>query len=514
MADWNLENAAHLLRRAAFGGTPEQIRDFFDRHDSVAEAVEELVNFKRSKSRPPKGGDDFYWGVRKQQTWWLKRMLKAKRPGDGLRENLVLFWHNHLACGHNKQPTTAYMAAQNRLFRIFARGNFKQLMREFNRDGANLYYLDGILNEASQDGIHVNVNENFGRELMELFTLGVKEIQADGRDDPLLPTYTEADVHNLARACTGWVEVDKKGVGEWLQEYWDGGQYDDDGDDLPDPMTIFGVTRNDFRIDESVDGLDNDVLTLIFDRTDTAGNSQVGMFLARKFWTWFAYPAPATDLPLPYGDIYNLYAEFAGVFEQSGWEVTDLLRAMFNHDEFYSDRAKSRTIRNPVDFAIQSLRAFRIKGSAKHVGDHWELMADQITNMGMELFEPPNVAGWPGGERWVTTGTLLSRADFARILADADGGSMRLRLREIENLPLGNGSADPGAVVDALLAQLGLDVGPAQVSAAQRQIMIDFATDNGASPTLDLSHEYTDDAYEKVRGLVALLLQSPEYQII
>ncbi len=507
MAVWNYDNAAHLLRRTAFGGTPEQIDSFFRAHSSVEEAVGNLLSFRTKKSRPPRGGRDEREAVRKQQTWWLRRMLAAKRPGDALRENLVLFWHNHLASGHSKQPQTSYMAAQNRLFRINARGNFRNLIREFNRDAANLYYLDGIINYASSDGINVNANENFAREIMELFTLGVKQVAADGSDDPALPNYSEADVHNLARACTGWVEVDRKGVGQWVQDAWDGGLYDDDGDGQPDPMTIFGVTRSDFRIDEAVAGAPNDVLELILSRRDWQGQSVAGVFLARKFWTWFAYPPPEAGMK-------SMLNGFAGVFETSGWNVTELLRAMFTHDAFYSDSAKSRTIRNPVDFVVQSLRAFRIRGNAKYVGDARHLLAEMVADMGMELFEPPNVAGWPGGQRWITTGTLLNRIAFARYLSESDFGSMRLRLKNIKSLPLGDAAADPAVVVDVILRQLGLDSGPSALSAAQRDILVDFANGGNPAATLDLSDEYTADAINIVRGVIGLALQSAEYQVV
>lgn len=155
---WNYENAAHLLRRAAFGGTPSEIQSFLDRFASVEEAVDYLVSFRLKAQKLPKGGNSFYEAKRKQQTKWLKLMLKASNPQDALREKMTLFWHHHLASGQSKQPDPSYMALQNLLFRVYARGNFKDLMREYNRDPANLYYLDGIVNYASNDGVHVNAN--------------------------------------------------------------------------------------------------------------------------------------------------------------------------------------------------------------------------------------------------------------------------------------------------------------------------------------------------------------------
>src|SRR5437016_10736501 len=148
---WDLENAAHLLRRVAFGGTPEQIQAFYDRHTDVAGAVAELLSFGPSSRQPPGSKDVTDDGRLKMQRWWLKQMGKAPTPAIACREKLVLFWHNHLASGASKQPTLKYMSYQNGLFRDFAQGNFKDLVRAFNRDLANLYYLDGHFNVASTD---------------------------------------------------------------------------------------------------------------------------------------------------------------------------------------------------------------------------------------------------------------------------------------------------------------------------------------------------------------------------
>jgi uncharacterized protein (DUF1800 family) len=504
MAVWNYDNAAHLLRRAAFGGTPDETQEFLSRHGSVASAVDELLGFQPSNKKPPGGRfvDDFR--RLKMQRWWLKMMSRTQTPADACREKLVLFLHGHLASGASKQPAIKYMSFQNRLFRRNARGNFRDLIREFNRDPANLYYLDGIVNFASNDGVHVNANENFGRELLELFTLGVFEMKSDGSPDPTKPNYTEDDVHQLARACTGWTDI-VHNVGVWNEDDWDGGRYNDNGDDGPDPVIIFGVENDDFRIDEAVAGEPNDVLELIFGLTDAGGNNKVGLFLARKLWTFFAYPPPAPGLKA-------LLAGFAATFAAADFELTPLLKAMWTHDEFYSTAAKTRTVKNPVDFAVGAIRALGVRsGDGKYVGNADRELGEQIARMGMNLFEPPNVAGWPGGLAWINSGTLLARLEFAKDLAAADFGHHRVSLAQIAGLPLGDSSADPGDVVDAILAQLGLDQGPLALTSAQRATLIAYATSGG--PTLDLSNEFTEDAVTRVRGLISLALQAAENQV-
>lgn len=511
--DWNLENAAHLLRRAAFGGTPTQIQEFAGRHTSVGSAVEELLSYSPSGRKPPGPRDVDAFGRLKMQRWWFKRMVNAKTPAVACLEKLVLFLHNHLASGASKQPTLKYMSFQNALFRSFASrredpgDNFRELVRAFNADPANLYYLDGITNFAStdedptHDPRYATPNENWGRELMELFTLGVFELNADGTPNPTRPTYTESDVHNVSRASSGWTEISGR-TGIWHDYDWDGGQYDDDADGDADTMVIFGQSSDNFRIDAGIAGTNDDILKLIFERVDTSGNNQVGMFLSKKLWTWYAYPPPTPN---------GLFAGFAATFAASDFNLTSLLTAMWTHDEFYSPAAKSRAIKTPVDFIVQSMRAFGIKTNGKEVGQRE--LGNHARVMGMNLFEPPNVAGWPGGLTWINAGTLLDRAEFARRLAASDSGRNRLELDRINGLPLGNAQADAGDVVDALLAQLGLDVGPAALSGAQRDILIDYATDGSPGATLDLSNNETSDARVKVRGVISLALQCAESQV-
>lgn len=511
MATWNYDNAAHLLRRAAFGGTPQQIQAFLDRHASVTSAVDELLSFPPVLAKPPGAGfsDRAFRGM---QGWWLARMVGAKTPADACREKLTLFWHSMLVSGASKQPDLKYMSNQNGLFRLHARKNFRTLIREFNRDPANLYYLDGIGNVASNDGVHVTVNENFSRESLELFTLGIFQFKSDGAPDPTKPNYSEQDVHQLARAVSGWTSI-KGPLGVWHDYDWDGGQYDDNGDDVPDDITIFGVTNNNFRIDNAVAGTDNDVLKLIFARTDWEGMNQVGLFLSRKLWIWYAYSPPVAGLK-------TIFNSFATTLASNDFELTPLLRALWTHDEFYSDRAKSRTVKNPTDFIAQAFTSFNGKNVNNFGSRGSSELGGRLEEMGMNLFEPPSVGGWPGGLAWINTGSLLTRADFAEALAtDTRGPS--IRLKDIAGL-LGSATADPAVVVDQVLAQLGLNA--AQVgttppnprtalNANQRTALIDYLTDNGANPTLNLSKDTNYDAVVKVRGLISLALQTAENQI-
>jgi|GEM_PF-668662 len=521
MAVWNLENAAHLLRRAGFGGTPEAIQDFFDDHTTVESAVDELLSFKAKRSKPPAKKDDSDETLLKMQRWWLKHMLKTRRPGDAVREKLVLFLHDHLVSGACKLDEYRWLSYQNRLFRNIGGGSFKDLIREFNRDPANLIYLDGVINKKN------NVNENWGREVMELFCLGVSQIGDDGTLDPAFPNYSESDVHNLARASSGWTGdfVNDKGQyhGTFVLSKYDA----NNNPKNPAPIQLFddgfggfAYSGQNLRFEESVAGTADDALKYIFEKTDRDGNNQVGMFLANKLWTWYAFPPPSANfaaLGSVYPNMRALFAEFAAQFADAAtpgqFDIKRLLRAIWTSEEFYSDEAKSRAVKNPSDYVVQALKSFAVKGNAKEIGDSRRELGESVSRMGMTLFEPPNVAGWPGGLEWINAGTLLERMEFAKNFAAADFGSMRIRFRKVGKIKplIGNPAVPVETVVDALIAQGGFDTGPTAFSASQRDALISYA--GGTGSTLDLTDEYTADVTTKVRGVIALLYQTAESHI-
>jgi len=511
MAVWNRENADHLLRRAGFGGTPQNVDKFFASYSSVEEAVADIIAFPTKKNSPPRRKDVTDKSLQKMWRWWLKRMIKSKKPADAVREKLVLFFHNFLVSGIGKQPELRTLSWQNRRFRINCNGNFKALIREMNRDPANLFYLDGILNAATQDGIHASPNENWGRELMELFTLGPFEMAADGLDDPALPNYDENDVHALARVSTGWLDIDvKQETGVFVLDGWDGGAYSDTADSTPDDIVLFGQVANSWRFDEPYVTANpgDDVLTHIMDeKFNAGGHNQCAMFVARKVWEWYAYPAPVPGLRATLEPI-------ADNFFASGYEMQTLLFDVFTNDEFYSITAKTRTVTNPTDFVVQALRRLGVRSNAKYVGEADAELGELVSQMGMTLFNPPNVAGWPGGLNWITSGTLLKRLDFAKLLAAADFGSSRIKFRKFhDGFPLGQAAVPVADVVDAVLVQLGMDQGAMALLQTQKDVLVAYASDDGATTTLDLSDEFTNDMTVKVRGVIALALQSAENQV-
>jgi uncharacterized protein (DUF1800 family) len=378
---WNYAAAAHLLNRAGFGGSPAEI-------DKLAalgpeKAVDSLINFETvpdTTSNPEWAKVDpdrfeKYKAIRdatpeqKQQLrreamrdernelqelrqWWLQRMATGPRP---LQEKLVLFWHGHFATSAQKVKDAFLMWKQNDVFRRHAAGDWLTLLTAVSKDPAMLRWLD----QAQSRKQHPN--ENFAREVMELFTLG------EGH-------YTEKDITEAARAFTGW-SYDRLN-----QEFNYRRNQHDDG-----AKTIFGKTGN-FAGD--------DVLKMI------VAHPQAAPFICRKLWTFFASENPSEQL------VSALAAGFRG----NRLQFKPLLRAMFHSEEFYSPEVMRQQVKSPVQWLISGVRMLERDLPPA------ELSANALRQLGQDLLLPPNVKGWDGGLSWITTSNLLNRYNYAGYL--------------------------------------------------------------------------------------------------
>jgi uncharacterized protein (DUF1800 family) len=309
--------------------------------------------------------------------WWLREMLTTPSP---LTEKMTLFWHNHFATSQRKVRFTAFMYRQNTTLRKYALGNFGTLLHEMARDPAMLIYLDSVNNRKEQP------NENFAREVMELFTLG------EGH-------YSERDIKEVARAFTGW-SVDRE-TGQFMFRR---GAHDY-GD-----KTIFGKTGN-FEGDQVID--------LLLAKPETA------QFITRKLWREFVSPTPDE------AEVTRM----AAIFKDSGYNVAKLMRTMLTSDAFYADGNRAALIKSPVEFVVGTLKTFDIEAA--------NLRPFALTSavLGQNLFAPPNVKGWPGGENWINTATLLQRKQMVdRLFRNED--RMETALRSMDDMAARNG--DPG----------------------------------------------------------------------
>jgi uncharacterized protein (DUF1800 family) len=459
MVDWNEENAAHLLSRVAFGGKPQEVARYAKRTQIACVAI--LLRPKPSRAKGPGVDDKDKDSLIKLSQWWAKRM--ATQSSRRVHEKMALFWHDHFATQYSVVKNVRQMSLQNRTFREFGMGSFRGLCRELIRDPAMLVFLDGKDNKAS------NLNENYGREIMELFVLGEADHNGVGN-------YTQSDVQEISRALTGY-RIDGD-IGVLKNSRFDNGD-----------KTLFAGTSHEATGNLGVEDpsgnlfpAGTNVIDILFTHRDSDGALTMPRFLGRKLWEYFAYPDP---------DI-ALIDEITANFIAGGFIIEDLLRSIFMHDEFYSDAAKSNSVRNPVEYAISSIRALEARGNLKELPFHFD-------EMGMTLFEPPSVNGWPQGLPWLSSGQFLARLDFAQ--ACASGRTNTLKLIPKKLVP--KNATTASEVVDGILHRLQIQN---SIPSDARQALIDY---------FDGETDFKDPIVleTKVRGAVALALQLPEVQV-
>jgi uncharacterized protein (DUF1800 family) len=363
---------AHLYRRAGFGARPAQL-DAATRRGYAA-TVERLLDFgapdpAAAAVRPPElplvpqPGKDADQAARQRARaaareqgtrlalWWLRRMAAADNP---LREKLTLFWHGHFATSIQKVRQARFMYQQNELLRRAGAGPVEALTLAIAKDPAMLIWLDGNLNRKQSP------NENFARELMELFTLGVGN-------------YTEADVKALARAFTGWRVRRASGEVRFVPALHDQGA-----------KTVLGHTA------------DLDAASAV---ALVTGQPVAARFLAARMWSFFAMPVGADD-PV----VAPLAAAYAR--ERTGGA---LLRAVLLADGFTGQAVRAGLVKTPIEYVAGSLRALRLEPQARHVS--------LLRRLGQVPFAPPSVGGWPANAAWLTTASSQIRYQFARAAA-------------------------------------------------------------------------------------------------
>jgi Protein of unknown function (DUF1800) len=412
-ADWSYDRAAHLIERAGFGAAPQDIErlaamtpqqavdglvDYegigtsglrpFDESgiwdagmDPFPPSRAEAVRIARERGEAlglkvlPEGSqrrlqpvvDKFFYGLaangietQRLGLWWANRMLTTPRP---LEEKLTLFWHGHFATGENKVRDYRMMLRQNEMFRANASGRLRDLLLGILKDPAMLVYLD------NGENVKRHPNENFGRELLELFTMGVGN-------------YTERDVREAARSFTGWTN-------DVLVFKFDADQHDFGG------KTFLGRTGP-FNGEEIID--------IILQQPITAE------FIAAKIYRYFVREEIAAPVR----------AELARTLRDSGYQMKPLLKRIFMAKDFYSPASYATQIKSPVHLVVSTYKKMKLR-EIPTIPDFGRMTA----GLGQSLFDPPNVAGWAGGRTWITPTTLLQRGNLFRDVLFPDAKSFR-----------------------------------------------------------------------------------------
>lgn len=371
-------NVAHLLRRAGFGASNATVATLAAQPWDTT--VDQLLDFSSAPAdvQPAFLTDGTQADWQREyllQQWWLDRMATSTSP---LQEKLTLFWHGHFATANYKVADMLLMYQQNALFRANATGQFRDLVHQMSLQPAMLIWLD---NDPNVKG---SPNENFARELMELFTLGVD-------------LYSQDDVVSSARAWTGHNTLDSnREVYHFYPDRHDDGM-----------KTFMGVTQD-------WDG--PDIIDFILD-TDTTHKQIGARFIATKMWTYFAYPNPEAQVVT---DITN-------AFLANDLSIHDLVRAIFMHPNFVSPQAMNGLVRSPAEWVAATLRVTNL--TAEDANPQW-----YMDDMGQQLFEPPNVSGWRPNEYWLTTSRLWSRANWARNLVWVNNGQIQSLLSDIVSM--------------------------------------------------------------------------------
>ncbi len=350
IAAWDKKSASHLLSRTLYGYTKDDLE--YALSLTLDEYVDNHLLADKPENTTPgfwiNDTDSYNNSVRSRELtyWWYNLMLTQKHS---LREKMVLFWHNHFVSELSKVGLPQRMYWQNKLFRDYAFGNFKELTKKIAIDPAMLIYLDGRINHKEDP------NENFARELLELFTIGIGN-------------YTEQDIVEGAKALTGWRV-------NGLESYFTESRFDDS------TKNFMGQTGN-FNYE--------DIINIIFTKEETS------KFICRKLYKEFVYFEPDEAI----------VSELASILRSSNYELKPVLSRLLKSSLFHNEQIIGAKIKSPVEFIITAAKQFNVKNP------DYEDLRRTANDAGQTLFAPPNVAGWEGDKTWITTNTLPERNIF------------------------------------------------------------------------------------------------------
>lgn len=404
----SFDDVAHLLRRAGFGGHPSEINaltpyDWAEVVDRVLTVPAESSRYTGAVPGVPDLNDYRGWSERYTDmvSFWLERARLSRAP---IVEKMVLFWHGHLCSALDKVYDHQLLFEQNQIFRSMGMGSFPALLKTVSLHPAMVWYLDNDQNHKDEP------NENFARELMELFTLGFNN------------QYTEQDVRESARAWTGYGLNDDRDTFVFDSDAHDDGQ-----------KTFMGTRRNwngPEIIDHIVDG-----------PTEQASAE----FLCGKLWSFFAYPDPEPAI----------VSALASAYISGSKEMVPVLRAIFNRPEFRSTKARRGLVRSPIEFAVAAMRQSGF--GCADTNPQWAL-----GSMGQAAYNPPNVSGWRQNDYWISPTALWAKRQFINGIrwkgneGTLLGGVTAQFPYDFDQRPAAAQQSVINAVVESALSQFGL----------------------------------------------------------
>ena len=468
---------AHLVRRAGFGATRAELGEYLA--DGYEQTVEKLL--------APEGQDSINDALIRRYhpdhstthdtsgagSYLLYRLVSTKQP---LREKIALFWNNIFATGYAKVTNGKPMSDQVRMFREHGLGRLDNILLRLSRDPAMIIWLDNI------DNHHGATNENYGRELLELFSMGVGN-------------YSEDDIKECSRAFTGWTVANTDytkqlavrnsiwpyGKLAWRYEY-----RDDDHDDGPKTF-----------LEESGNFNGEDIIDIICKQPATA------RFISRHMYHFFVADEPPVP-QWPYKPPRDIEAIelLEDTYFESGYNIEEMLRVLFNSEFFKSEDCRYSKVKSPTELVAGVLRLTEEFASP---GIEISERNDQITYMGQHLFNPPSVEGWHQGLEWIETGSLTERVNFAsQQLGDARNAGVRKIIGNVIDGDHEHLTAE--SYVDKCLDELGA----VEASPPSRDALVQFANDNGL-PDAGLPTD-RERSEEKLAAMLSVVGSIPEFQ--
>jgi len=448
---------AHLLRRTGFGATRDQIDQYVAK--GYEETVEDLLNPVAARPEDQDLMDRYFIAsvearsVGHADPQWSWRLATTEKP---LEEKIALFWHSLLAVGGIKLDHGLEMLTEIDLFRRLGLGSFRTLLLEISRNPGMMYWLD---NQNSHKGAP---NENYGRELLELFSMGIDEL-GEG-------AYSEDDVKAAARAFTGWASKPTPPpffLGPFPMEF----RFDETDHDNDDKLFL-GETGN-------FDG--GDIIDLIVTKRATA------RFIAMRLYLFFVSDSPDD------AEIERL----TDVFQKTDGDIRAILRSLFNSDHFKSESVRFRKVKSPAELVFGAARLtdrFVIPDMDSST------LANQAMFMGQHLLNPPGVEGWHEGEEWVDSGSLIERINFAASeVGRVDSAGIQRMIQLVENA---GDDVRPESFVEACLDAMGsIDLG-----SGSKAVLVDHAAQNGPGTPGAL------DGAERIVEMFQLIVSTPDYQ--
>lgn len=443
---WNLKWAGHLYRRAAFGASWSELQQALQ--DGPAKTVQRLLGGAGKHDAFDREMNDLAASIAQtnnalhMQAWWLARMLRTPHP---LLERMTLFWHNHFATSNAKVNQVAYMLQQNHTLRRLALGSFAEMLQAISKDPAMMVWLDTNLNKKGKP------NENYARELMELFSLGIGN-------------YTEQDIREAARAFTGW-EI-RNGQFHVNQAEHDEGE-----------KTVFGRTGR---------WHGEDIVRFCLE------HAACPRFLARKLFRYFISETLEPDAAL--------LEPLAQRLRQTNFDIREAVRMILTSNIFYSEHAYRARVKSPVEFAVGLIRA--LEGQPNAIA-----LANALENIGQRLFYPPSVKGWDGGPAWLNSTTILARNNLAQALTSCEDPQFGSRCDPVRLLRKYGRDADEQIITFFLDLFLQGEVSP-----ETRQRLADYLR-RSEQFRWPAYWSPEDRREHRIRALCYLVLAQPEFQL-